>query len=598
MKVHIITRCTRPENLLKVKESIKSSIIEHVNIVWHVLFDTSKVKNINTSIIQNIDDIDIETKTYFWDSMPGDMGHQLINRIISIVDDKEWIYVLDDDNEMHPDLFKEILFKVNEADGFIFSQYIGSTDFSGLEIREALPQNVKVGHIDMAQFILRKKLINHHRLVPMQYTADGIFIQTLYDENVDSFIFIDKILCTYNSLSIKSKQYSLPRVLLIGNDNIDIKSIKHSPYESDDLNVISCLPENTISGIIDHNPDSIITVGENFEQFKEMASLPPDFRLRWFHTEKDPDGEIAYRCAMNYILKYNDQDLVSVFTPIYNTKSVLHRTYGNLRNQTYTNWEWVIVNDSSDTETILIAEEIAKNDPRVKVYDFKEKTKGIIGESKYRACSLSRGKYLVELDHDDILLPHALNDIVRAFNKYDVGFVYSDCAEINEQHGSLTYGEFFAFGYGSYNTETYNGIEYQVAVTPNINPLTIRHIVGVPNHVRSWRRDVYFQVGGHNRRLSIADDYELIVRTFLVTKFARIAKCCYLQIYHGNNSQDASRADIQRRVRSIAFHYNEDIKKRFEDLGLEDWAYNKDCILNSPARFGDKENSINYTMYE
>ena len=81
----------------------------------------------------------------------------------------------------------------------------------------------------------------------------------------------------------------------------------------------------------------------------------------------------------------------------------------------------------------------------------------------------------------------------------------------------------FAFGYGTYYKETF-GKEFDVANTPNINPKTIRHIVGVPNHVRAWRRNVYFEIGCQNRGLAIADDYELVVRTFLKTKMCRIRK--------------------------------------------------------------------------
>ena len=103
-------------------------------------------------------------------------------------------------------------------------------------------------------------------------------------------------------------------------------------------------------------------------------------------------------------------------------------------------------------------------------------------------------------------------------------FVYSDCSEVDENLNSLTYGEGFAFGYGKYRTENYAGRDYQVAIAQNINPKTIRHIVGVPNHFRAWDREFYHSIGGHNRRLTIADDYELLIRSFLKTN--TVALCC------------------------------------------------------------------------
>jgi hypothetical protein len=160
------------------------------------------------------------------------------------------------------------------------------------------------------------------------------------------------------------------------------------------------------------------------------------------------------------------------------------------------------------------------------------------------------------------------------------------------------YGENFAFGYGSYYQTEYEGVVYQVAKTPDINPKTIRHIVGVPNHLRSWKKSFYMSIGGHNRRLTIADDYELIVRTFLKGKMVRIPKMCYLQHYHNSNTQDATRADIQRRVRSIASYYNEQIKKRFEELGMKDWAYEANpvnpLLVPTPENI-EKHEHANYT---
>jgi len=184
----------------------------------------------------------------------------------------------------------------------------------------------------------------------------------------------------------------------------------------------------------------------------------------------------------------------------------------------------------------------------------------------------------MELDHDDELMPDAVELMVRAFVEYpDAGFVYSDCMECDTEFNTTRYVEGFALGYGNYYLDTHKGKTVDVNACVPVNPKTIRHIVGVPNHFRAWRRSTYHAIGGHNRRLTIADDYELVVRSFLSTRFVRIPKCCYIQYYYGQNTQDsnggATRQDIQRRVRTIARFYNEDIKNRFEELGMTDWAY-------------------------
>jgi hypothetical protein len=77
----------------------------------------------------------------------------------------------------------------------------------------------------------------------------------------------------------------------------------------------------------------------------------------------------------------------------------------------------------------------------------------------------------------------------------------------------------------------------------------------------------------------------------------RIPTLGYLQFIHSTNTTDVSRKDIQRRVRTIMYHYNDRIANRFEELGVEDYVYkeNKDYPLNVESRFDDQENYVNLT---
>jgi glycosyltransferase involved in cell wall biosynthesis len=301
-----------------------------------------------------------------------------------------------------------------------------------------------------------------------------------------------------------------------------------------------------------------------------------------------------------------DSSMISYFTPIYNTGEKLFNTYQSLLDQTYNNWEWVLVNDSTDGgKTLKIAESIAAKDPRVRLYDFREKSGGNIGEVKWRCCSMAKGFILAELDHDDLLVPWCTEDLYKAAKKHpEAGFFFNDTVEVDENWNSLTYDEGFALGYGSYRKEEYAGKTLNVSNQQNINPKTIRHIVGVPNHVRAWRRSTYFEIGGHNRSLVIADDYELVVRTFLKAITCKIPKLGYIQFLYNNangqNTHNLSRADIQRRVRTIGYYYNEQIKNRFEELGLKDWAYdeNPGAPLNTVSRFNQEEMAANIIYNE
>jgi len=424
---------------------------------------------------------------------------------------------------------------------------------------------------------------------------------------------LDEVLSYYNRLRAPATKVALPRVLVVGRTGLQLRS-RTRRFESDQLDV-ECVDNDfgVIEAVRRFDPDAIVTFGASPESFPSLYGLPYDQRRRWIDVGDDiPDeeaGERAYNCAMTYILNRNEdsgyqQPLVSIFTPIHETGELLQRAYRSVAAQTYSNWEWVLVDDSPRPgSTLALARQIASRDPRVRVYDMRERSGGIVGEAKYRAAVLCRGAYLLELDHDDVLTPWAVELLVQAFEQVpEAGFAYSDCVEVDDHMQSLTYGADFAFGYGDYYEETYEGVKLQVARQPAINPKTIRHIVGVPNHFRAWRREVYLALGGHNRRLSIADDYELLLRTFLATRMVHVPALCYLQFLSPRrdqrNTQDVARADIQRRVRSIAWHYEERIRERFAALGLVDWAgqeHPRDP-LQSTSRFGAEEQVASLRM--
>lgn len=383
----------------------------------------------------------------------------------------------------------------------------------------------------------------------------------------------------------RTSSAQVPKVLYIGEGKPNLKTSLNYSEHTDELITIHIKDDKNIAKVIaEFNPNSIITSGSNWEDYSTLASMPYEIRKKWINVpqeiQDDTLGQSAYMCATNQMLKNDNTKLISYFTPMYNTGDKLRKVYECLKNQTYNNWEWVLVNDSTDRgKTLKIAEEIAVADPRVKVYDFKEKSGGNIGEVKYRAAMLCRGHILAELDHDDHITPQLTKWLQRASEDHpECGFFYSDCAIATLDWKPHWFKGSHSFGYGSYRDEVYNGVNLKVTNQHNINPVTIRHIVGIPNHVRAWRRSTYMKLGGHCRDLSIADDYELVVRTFLITRMCHIPRLGYVQfMYEGEekNTHAIVRADIQRRVKSIAEFYHQDIKKRFDELGLNDWAYER-----------------------
>jgi O-antigen biosynthesis protein len=341
-------------------------------------------------------------------------------------------------------------------------------------------------------------------------------------------------------------------------------------------------------------PHVIFTFGES-ARFPNLFSSSIDVRRRWVHFDTPPGvEELAQRALVVFVdvatnNRFPGEPLVSVFTPSYRTVELIRRPYESLLAQTYTNWEWVVYDDSPDGETFEILRDIAANDGRVRIFHG-DGNWGAIGEVKRRLCGLARGSILVELDHDDELTEGCLGGVVEAFARFpDAGFAYTDCAEVFDDGELAGYPDGWAFGFGSYRRERYRDNDYLVVNSPPVNAKTIRHIVAVPNHARAWRRDLYNAIGGHNSEVHVADDYEIILRTFLHTRMVHIQRFGYIQYLRrdGGNTQRKRVHEIQRLVALFQQRYEDDIHARLVELEVEDFIWqgpgHLDWSIENPA---------------
>lgn len=379
----------------------------------------------------------------------------------------------------------------------------------------------------------------------------------------------------------------LPVVLIFAPRSIRLQSPANDSARFAETRKFDCRhyasDENLNRVLTRERPDVIVSFGRR-QDYPRLESAPLDVRKKRLHFEaadlSESDLESVGAMVFGFFLhralsRENEssaaaEPLVSVFTPAFRTgERRIRRAFQSLLAQTYTNWEWVVADDSADDgATLRSFIEIAEEEPRLSIY-LPARRSGKIGEVKRRCCALARGEILVELDHDDELASEALSDIVQTFRADPkVGFVYTDWAELSDDDGtSLRYPDGWAFGYGGYRTENYAGRELHVAEAPPINAETVQHIAGMPNHARAWRRDEYWRIGGHNPNLHVADDYELLLRTFLQTEMKHISELCYIQyLCAGKNTQDVRRAEIQRMVRHIYHFYQDRVQARINDI--------------------------------
>ena len=97
---------------------------------------------------------------------------------------------------------------------------------------------------------------------------------------------------------------------------------------------------------------------------------------------------------------------VSVLTPIYNTNPAhLREMIESILNQTFTDFEFLILNDSPDNAKI---EKIVKSYKDKRIKYFKNETNMGITPSRNKLLKMARGEYIAVFDHDDISVPTRL----------------------------------------------------------------------------------------------------------------------------------------------------------------------------------------------
>lgn len=372
--------------------------------------------------------------------------------------------------------------------------------------------------------------------------------------------------------------------------------------------------DNVVGDFTKYQPDLIIS-------FIKDIDIQHEYLLKKYIyiPEIYPENVLANIIVCQTVFRNTDnhKPKFSIFTPTFKTGDRIYRTYESLKNQTITNWEWVVVDDSPDDDTWKRLEEISNQDYRVKIHKIYPLSGGNVGLSKHRAAMLCDGEWLCELDHDDALISNCLEVCQDAISKYpDAGFLYTDVCELYED-GEMKYYDhdwsgdwyarpdnYFDFGYAGHTWVEADGKQYLAHWYPDINPLTIRFNLSMPNHIRMWERDLYHRIGGHNKNTPVADDFEMIVRTFLHTRFIHVKRMLYLQYNNRNSTVDNNIVDINRRARLIRDHYDKKIHKRIIELGQEDWywSYEKGHSHkfqnNTPVkRFYEEEGIMNY-IYE
>ena len=104
-----------------------------------------------------------------------------------------------------------------------------------------------------------------------------------------------------------------------------------------------------------------------------------------------------------------NEALVSVIMPAYNGEAYIAEAIESIQNQTWKQWELIIIEDCSQDHTLSIIKQYL-NDSRIKLYQ-NNRNMGIAG-SRNKAIRISTGKYIAIQDDDDVSLPERLEEVL------------------------------------------------------------------------------------------------------------------------------------------------------------------------------------------
>jgi FkbM family methyltransferase len=312
-----------------------------------------------------------------------------------------------------------------------------------------------------------------------------------------------------------------------------------------------------LNKLFNPNYHILVTYGNSYDEYHNCiaSKLPQRFSGRWFH-KTDISNIDEFNHNVNYCFVTNvincrehTRPVFSIFTTCFKSYDYIKTAYESIKKQSLIDWEWVIMDDTPEDSHFDFLKSVLSADNRVRLYN-RDKNSGNIGNVKNEVISLCRGKYILEMDHDDEILENCLTDAYNIFQTDEqIGFVYGDTIHLYRDGKNYKFNDFICKGYGGYYMEKINDNWVYVYNTPNINNITLSHLVCLPNHPRIWKRSVLMELESYSEFLPICDDYEILLRTCCSKyKVAKNNKAQYIQYANddGNNFSSIRNSEINR----------------------------------------------------
>jgi GT2 family glycosyltransferase len=249
---------------------------------------------------------------------------------------------------------------------------------------------------------------------------------------------------------------------------------------------------------------------------------PPTDYQRWFDQHRASTQDLQR--MRDEARTFASQPLISIITPVFDTPvSRLEEAVQSVLAQAYENWELLLVDDgSSDPDLLRILPHTGGRDRRIVLASLGQH--GGISAASNRGLELARGEWITFLDHDDVLEPDALFQIVKLLQTHpDADLIYTDEDKLGE-----------------------DGLKAPV-FKPDWSPdffLSYNYI----GHLTAIRRDVVHKAGGFRSEFDSAQDYDLFFRVIeLTSRIHHIPRV----LYHWRRSESSSAISVRQKPEQL-----------------------------------------------
>ncbi len=220
----------------------------------------------------------------------------------------------------------------------------------------------------------------------------------------------------------------------------------------------------------------------------------------------------------------NNNSLISVLMPVYNVKEYLNMAVDSVLNQTFTNFELIIINDGSTDSSGTIAEEYQKKDSRVKVYHIENRG---LANARNLALSYAKGDYITFVDSDDAIKEDYLECLYNNIIRYDADIAI--CSFYRYVEGEKMY--YFPSLEEGYDTKLFTGTElYQ----NYYNPTNAYNIILVVAWGKLIKKELFRNLSFPNGKIH-EDSLTIYKLYFLTDKVVYVNRHLYMYRIRSNS---------------------------------------------------------------